>query len=424
MIRRRRVAITGLGFITSIGNDGPSVDESLRGLRNGIERSDIAPGREVSVKVAGTIKGFDVSSPYWSKWTWPARYAFAPTVLRSLAPHCLYGLCAAEQAIADANLAAEDISDENTALYSASGGSPYFMRHFLNVMHASKNMRGPATGVVSCVNGTLNFNLGTYLKIRGGNCGFASACASSSHAIGFGCDEIAQGRFERVLVVGAEDLNTDSVVPFVSMHALSECADPELASRPFDRERDGFVSSGGAAAMVLESEEEALRRGAQPYAEVLGWGQSSDGYRVAQPDPDGAGLKRAMERALRSCGIGPAGVGYVNAHATSTPQGDRAEGLALKALFAESGAAPRVSSTKGITGHPLSMAGVMEAGFCALALRGSYIPGNAHLREPGPEFEGLDLLRATIAEPPGVILSNSAGFGGSNVVLALSPWPR
>jgi 3-oxoacyl-(acyl-carrier-protein) synthase len=174
--------------------------------------------------------------------------------------------------------------------------------------------------------------------------------------------------------------------------------------------------------MIVESAESAAARGITPYAELRGWGQSSDGFNVAMPQPEGEGLVRAIRRALKVCGLTPADVGYVNAHATSTPPGDRAEALALNEVFTQAGARPAVSSTKGLTGHPLSMAGVMEAGFCALAIRHGFVPANANLRDPDPACDGLDLPRETRAQAPGIVLSNSSGFGGSNVVLAFGPW--
>lgn len=423
MAQRHRVAVTGLGFITSIGNDAAAVEASLRGLRSGIAPYDFAdPGRVAAVKVAGTIKDFGVSSPFWSKWTYPARYKFTPAALRALPPHGLFALCAMEQALADARLTPELTSADDTALFSCSAGSPFLMRHYLNILHDAPDMRGSPMGVVSSISGTLNFNLGTHYRIRGGNCGFVSACASSSHALGYACDEVAAGRFSRVIVVGAEEPNTDALLPFMSMKALSTCADPAVASRPFDRQRDGFVGSGGAVVVIVESAESAAARGAPAYAELLGWGQSSDGFNVAMPQPEGEGLVRAMQRTLRACGLQPGDIGYVNAHATSTPQGDRAEALALNTVFTAAGAHPAVSSTKGLTGHPLSMAGAMEAAFCALALRGGFVPGNANLTDPDPACAGLDLPRETRAQAPGVVLSNSSGFGGSNVVLAFGPW--
>jgi 3-oxoacyl-(acyl-carrier-protein) synthase len=203
------------------------------------------------------------------------------------------------------------------------------------------------------------------------------------------------------------------------MRALSTNPDPATASRPFDRARDGFVASGGAVCLILEEAETARRRGATVYAELLGWGQAADGYNVAVSHPEGSGLIAAMQRALADAAISPADVGYVNAHATSTPAGDRSEALALQAVFTAAGAHPRVSSTKGLTGHPLSMSGVMEAAFCALALRENFIPGNANLTAPDEACAGLDLPLSTIDAAPGVVLSNSSGFGGSNVALVL-----
>ncbi len=423
MAQRHRVAVTGLGFITSIGNDAAAVEASLREARSGIAAFDFAdPGRTVAVKVAGTIKQFATGSPHWSKWKFPARYKFAPVVLRGLPPHGLYALCAMEQALADARLPAELVGAEDTALFSCSAGSPFLMRHYLGLMHDAPDMRGSPMGVVSSISGTLNFNLGTHYKIRGGNCGFVSACASSSHALGYAADEIASGRFSRVIVVGAEEPNADALIPFMSMKALSTCADPAVASRPFDRQRDGFVGSGGAAVVIVESAESAAARGVPAYAELLGWGQSSDGFNLALPQPDGEGLARAIRRTLRACELTPGDVGYINAHATSTPSGDKAEALALQGVFTKAGAHPLVSSTKGLTGHPLSMAGAMEAAFCALALRGGFVPGTANLTEPDEACAGLNLPRTTLAQSPGIVLSNSSGFGGSNVVLAFAPW--
>ena len=261
----RRVAITGLGFVTSLGHDRATVEAALRGRRSGIARHDFAgPDKAIGVKVAGTIKGFDVESPHWAKWKWPAPYKFGPAVLRSLPPHGLYAMCAREQAIGDARLGPELVSDEATALFSSSAGSPRMMRHYLQTMFDAPDWRGSPMGVVSSIPGTLNFNLGTHFRIRGGNCGFVSACASSAHALGYAADEIAAGRFDRVFVVGAEDMNAESMVPFMSMKALSAAEDPAAASRPFDVKRDGFVGSGGAAAVIVESAESAAARGVAP----------------------------------------------------------------------------------------------------------------------------------------------------------------
>lgn len=423
MAQRHRVALTGLGFITSIGNDASTVSTSLRELRSGIAAYNFADeGKSVPVKVAGTIKDFDTHSNRWSKWSYPDRYKFTPAALRATSPHGLYALCAMEQALADAGFTTEITQSDDTALFCCSAGSPYMMRHHLGFMHDDDEMRTSPMGVVSAISGTLNFNLGSHYHIRGGNCGFVSACASSSHALGYAFDEIAAGRFSRVIVVGAEEPNTDSLLPFMGMKALSTNPDPATASRPFDSARDGFVGSGGATVVIVESVESAATRGATPYAELLGWGQSSDGFNIAMPQPEGEGLTRAIQRTLRACELTPADIGYVNAHATSTPQGDRAEAAALQTVFTAVDAHPVISSTKGLTGHPLSMSGALETGLCALALREKFIPGNANLIVPDEACAGLNLPTNTLDRSPGVTLSNSSGFGGSNVVLALAPW--
>lgn len=419
-----RVVISGLGFITSVGNDICEVDNSLKNHQSGIESYEFKPGCDLAVKVLGTIKGFNTDSPYWAKWHWPERYKFEPPVLRSLAPHGLYALCAAQQAVSNAGLVPADIQADDTALFTASAGSSALMYHNLKLMHANLEGRGRnAMGVVSSVVGTLNFNLGTYYKIRGGNCGFVSACASSSHALGYAYDGIRSGQYQRILVVGAEDVNLESVLPFSGMQVLSTNPDPRKASRPFDVRRDGFVGSGGAVAIILESETSARNRGVKPYAEMKGWGQTSDGYNVASPDPEGDGLYRAMRKALSHSGVEAVEVGYVNAHAASTPQGDSAEAKALVRLFGPLENGPAISSTKGLTGHPLSMSGIMEAAFCALAIHHRYIPGNTNLETPDPSCKGLNLLRRTLHASPGVTLSNSSGFGGSNVCLVLDTSP-
>jgi 3-oxoacyl-[acyl-carrier-protein] synthase I len=270
-------------------------------------------------------------------------------------------------------------------------------------------------GLVSSIAGTLNFSLAAHYKISGAVCGFISACASSSHALGYAMDEIRLGRQQRMLVVGAEDMTAESIVPFSSLRALSNNPDPATASRPFDRRRDGFVGTGGAVALIVEDAALARQRGAKVYAELIGWGQAGDGHSVAASHPEGAGLREAMRRTLADARTSATDIDYINAHATSTPAGDRSEALALQAVFTNSGAKPRISSTKALTGHGLSMAGAMEAAFCALTISDGFIPGAAHLEEPDPVCAGLDLPRTSLDEAPRLVLNNSSGFGGSNV---------
>ncbi len=417
-----RVAVAGLGFVTSIGNDREAVASSLQDLRSGIESHAFLPGADLPVKVAGTIKGFDTASPQWAAWRWPEGYSFAREALRGMPPHGLYALCAAEQALGEGRLAPEDLASEDTGLFCASAGSPRQLRYFLNQVHESRGERIAPMAIVSSIAGALNFNLGAHFGIRGAVAGFVSACASSSHALGYAFDEIRLGRLQRVLVVGGEDLNLDSIFPFHGMRALSRNPDPARASRPFDRERDGFVGTGGAAALLLENADSARARGAPIHAELLGWGQSADGHNVALSDPDGRGLAAAMRRALAAAGAAPAEIDYVNAHATSTPVGDASEARAIQAVFSAAGARPPVSSTKALTGHGLSFSGVMEAGFCALGISRGFTPGGANLDAPDPACEGLNLPRASLSQAPRTVLKNSSGFGGSNVCLVLRRW--
>jgi len=220
-------------------------------------------------------------------------------------------------------------------------------------MHSQGVMRCSPMGIVASIAGTVNFNLVAHFKIKGASTGFSSACASSAHAIGFAYDEIALGRQKRMFVVGAEDGNADSILPFAGMRALSLQTDPNKASRPFDVARDGFVGTGGGTVLVLESEEEVVRRGVKPYCEIAGWGQASDGYNVAISHPEGTGLRSAIERALKSARVEPGAVDYINAHGTSTPIGDISEAKAVRAVFSPSGSKPALSSTKALTGHGL-----------------------------------------------------------------------
>jgi 3-oxoacyl-[acyl-carrier-protein] synthase-1 len=412
-----RVFITGLGFVTSIGNDAATVTSNLRALRHGFELYPPFQKPDIPCKVVGTVKGFNTESTDPEDWTFPDRYRLKRELLRSMAPNGLYAHCAMLQAVEDARLAEADISNPDTGLYAASGGSPFLTHHHHERLLKLGVMRCSPMGIVASIVGTLNFNLVAAFRIKGSSGGFSSACASSAHAIGFALDDLQLGRQKRMFIVGAEDGNNDAILPFAGMRTLSLQSDPNIASRPFDAARDGFVGTGGATVLVLETEDEVRRRGVQPYAELIGWGQASDGHNVAISHPDGHGLLAAMRNALRHAGAAATDIDYVNAHATSTLIGDISEARALKALFGEALPRVAVSSTKALTGHGLSLAGAMESAFCALALRNGFIPGNAHLTRPDPECAALNLPRATEERAPRTVLKNSSGFGGANVAL-------
>ncbi len=415
-MRARRVLITGLGFITPIGNDRAAVTRSVRELKHGLKRVEWFP--TCPVKLAGIPDEFELEGVNHATWRWPARYAIPREAVRSMPPNSVFGYCAMAQALDDAGIEREELRDGRTGFFGASAGSPRMMAHHVNATAEARGEKVHPWAVTHSVAGTLNFNLASHFGIRGAVTGFVSACAASGHALGYAFDEIAWGRQERMIVVGAEEPTWEMLVPFSGLRALSRQTEPEKASRPFDVERDGFVGAGGGVAVVLEAEALAERRGAEKaYAELAGWGQAADGHSVAQSEPEGRGVEGAMRRALASAAVDASDLDYVSAHATSTVVGDRAEAKALRRVLAESGAA--VSGTKALTGHTLSMAGALSVAITAVAIRDGFVPGQAHLREADPECAGLNLPRETRDQDVRAAMCNCSGFGGSNVALVL-----
>ena len=407
--------VTGLGFVTCIGNDKASVTDSLIHLRHGIRPFPPFSGENCPIHLAGTVTGFDLDHHDPEDWELPDDMPpLRMEQLRSLAPHCAYAIYSTAKAIEDARLPQELLSNPRTGMYTASSGSSTNLYAYLDRMKRFGPRRCPPQGIVASIAGTLGFNLVSYFKILGSSTGFVSACASSGHALGHAFDEIALGRQDCMIVVGAEDCNADTILPFAGLRALSTSNDPDTASRPFDKNRDGFVGTGGAVTMIVENEESARARGAKIYAKIAGWGQGSDGYHTMMPHPKGAGLARAMENALAASGKKTGDISYINAHATSTQAGDSAELRAIKTVFGkDSGVA--VSSTKALTGHALSLSSVMENAFSVLGLHEGWMPGSAHITELDPEAEGINVIRETIRGEFRTFMSNSSGFGGSNV---------
>jgi 3-oxoacyl-[acyl-carrier-protein] synthase-1 len=414
----KRVVVTGLGFITSIGNNREQVLRSLRECRTGVEPFPEFAGADVPVKLAGTVKGFQFPTVHFEDWTYPSEYKLTREQLRPMAPNSLYAFCAMQQSITEARLTPDLVSHPRTGVMCASGGSMWLAHENYRTMLERGVMRCQPMSVINSIPGSLYINLVTCFKIKGGSLGFSSACSSSAHALGAACDLIRFGRQDMVFVVGAEDCNKFSILPFASIRALSVQTDPAKTPCAFDKKRDGFVGTGGAAVLLVEEREHARRRGAAICAEVLGWGQSSDGYNALAPDPSGDGLARAMEDALRDANLRKEEVDYINAHATSTPVGDVSECRAIQTVF-RGGKVPHVSSTKSLTGHGLSLAGAMEAAFCVLALQEKFTPVSAHITELDPACAIVPIVTRPVADAPRVALSNSSGFGGSNVCLAL-----
>ena len=419
--RMRKVYITGIGLVTSIGNDVAAVSQNLRELRHGFEVYPPFQKADVPVKVIGTIKGYDTDSFDREDWAYP------PSRFRSNGIFCaawrrkfLYSLLCDASGCCRCEAGGPRTSPILTPGFTPPREALRFLPH--SIMHRCSSwacMRCSPLGIVASIAGTLNFNLVAHFKIR------ARRAASRRPARPPRTRSVSRttrsccGRQKRMFVVGAEDCNTDSILPFAGMRALSLQTNPDLASRPFDASRDGFVGTGGGAVLVIEGEEEVERRGVRTYCEIAGWGQASDGYNVAISHPEGSGLRVAMTNAIRQAGVEPAAVDYVNAHATSTPIGDTSEAKALKAVFKDAGMRPAISSTKALTGHGLSVAGAMETAFCAIALKEGFIPGSAHITKLDPECEGLNIIRATLSQQPHIVLNNSSGFGGANVCIVL-----
>jgi 3-oxoacyl-(acyl-carrier-protein) synthase len=381
-----RAIISGLGFVTSIGNDRAAVAASLRRLRSGIEwgeftREFASAGRATGI--CGTIKDFATASVQRSEWRWPAAYAFSPELLGHLTPAGLYGVCALKQALADAGLAGSELGDEGTRFYCVSAG----------------------------VAG-LKFALAACFGVRGPT----ELFASSGRALAAALEEIRSGRRRRIAVVAAQDISGDPLMP---CGAISRQSDPARASRPFDRGSDGLVPTGGAAVLILEAEGDARRRGAGPYAELRGWGGAPADLPGSAADAEGAGTAAAMAQALVAAGVEAGELDYVNAHAPSNPVQDPAEARALHAVFTARGAQPAVSSTKALTGHGRAMAATMEMAFCALALKEGFVPGAANLDNPHPACDGLNLPRATQERRLRFVLKNCRDPGGGHVSLVL-----
>ncbi|PYK72281.1 MAG: beta-ketoacyl synthase [Verrucomicrobia bacterium] len=385
---QRRVVVTGLGFITSIGNTREQVLTSLQELRTGIEYYPDLERSGVLVRLVGTVKEFSFPELHSDEWTYPAAYT---------------------------------IPRKRTGAMCASGGSSWLSYDYMDMMLEKGPQRCNPMAMIASIAGTLNMNFVSCFGIKGHSLGFSSACASSAHALGEAFDRIRLNRQDIVFVAGAEDCDLFTILPFVGTRALTTGTDPSISPCAFDVKRDGFVVTGGGTVLVLEELEHARRRGAPIQAEMIGWGEASDGYSVMAPEPEGDGLRRAMDAAIGEAGISPAEVDYINAHGTSTPLGDAAEIRALKRVFGD-GKGPFISSTKSITGHGLSLAGAMEAGFCCLALQERFTPVSANITELDPEFASAAIVTAPIHYAPRVAMTNSSGFGGTNVSAILRRW--
>jgi 3-oxoacyl-[acyl-carrier-protein] synthase-1 len=337
---------------------------------------------------------------------------------RYMSDTALYAYHATKSAVADAGLPRETITSPRTGLIVGSGtGSPLELAEVIKIYESQGAAKIPPYEIPRIMGSTTSANLVSAFGIRGTSYSLTSACATSAHTIGHGAELIQSGKQDCVIVGGAEEVSWISTLLFDAMHALSTGFNdrPHEASRPYDKQRDGFVMAGGAGILVLEERDSALARGAHIYGELLGYAAVSDGGDMVTPDPDGAA--RTMQLALEQAGVE---VDYINTHATSTRIGDVAELEAIRQVFGNR--IPLLSSTKGLTGHSIAAAGAHEAIYCLLMLQHDFVAGCANLNEPDEATDGLPLVVTSRHTSLNTIMSNSFGFGGTNASLLFRRW--
>lgn len=405
----RRVVVTGMGIVSSLGNNKSEVLDSLRHGRSGITYQPEYAERGLRSHVAGSIKNLDIEALIDRK------------LLRFMAKGHAYAWLAMQEAIADAKLAEDLVSNVRTGLIVGAGGTSTESMLEATDTLAEKGIRrvGPymvtktmSSGVAAC--------LATGAKIKGINYGISSACSTSAHCIGAGVEQIQLGKQDIIFAGGAEEEHWTMSFLFDAMGALSSKYNdtPEKASRTYDANRDGFVISGGGGIVVLEEYEHAKARGAKIYAEVVGYGATSDGYDMVAPSGEGA--VRCMKLALEGVN---SNIDYINTHGTSTPVGDVKELEAIREVFGENGLKqnPAIASTKSLSGHALGAAGVNEAIYTLLMMENNFIAASANIETLDPAAEGLNIVRKAIDNVKiETALSNSFGFGGTNATLTLS----
>jgi 3-oxoacyl-[acyl-carrier-protein] synthase II len=400
----RRVAVTGLGAVTPCGNSAAATWESLLAGRSGVGFIQAFDASEYPVRIAGEIKDFDPTP------------LLPPKELRRTERYTLLGLAAANEAVADAGLDdAYHPARIGIVFGSAIGGVAGIAEQHRTLIERGPSRVSPyflPSVLVDSASGQIAISLG----YRGINMAVISACATGSSAVGEGAELIRRGSADAILAGGSEACIVPLVLAgFCAMRGLvAEDEDPTRACRPFDATRAGFVMAEGAAVLVLEELEAARARGAEIYAEVLGYGGSNDAYHMAQPDPDSVGTAEMMRTALERAGVAPERVGYINAHGTSTPLGDAAETKAIRDVFGKHAYELAVSSTKSMTGHCFGGAGAVEALATVLALRHQVLPPTINYRNPDPECD-LDYVPNEAREVElEVALSNAMGLGGHN----------
>ena len=407
----RRVVITGIGIVSSIGNDAAAVTRSLRDGRSGIVAAPDYAELGFRSQVKGAVD-IDLSEHIDRKQ------------MRFMGEGAGYAVVAMQQAVADSGLEKSDISSPRSGLIAGSGGpsTANMLTAFDTTREKGPKRVGPYM-VPRCMSSTVSACIATFFEIKGVNYSISSACSTSAHCITAGADAIRYGMQDVVFAGGGEELHWTLSVLFDAMGAMSSKYNdtPELASRAYDADRDGFVIAGGGGMVVLEDYEHAKARGAKIYAEIVGYGANSDGYDMVAPSGEGA--QRCMKLALN--GFSGKGlempVDYINAHGTSTPVGDVKELEAVQAVFGPRGYLPVVTSTKSLTGHSLGATGVQEAIYTLLMMQNNFIGASINIENPDPAIGDIPVPRERLDDKIiNLALSNSFGFGGTNATLALA----
>lgn len=401
----RRVVITGMGIWSCIGKNKEEVRESLFNGRSGVglEMERLEYGYRSAL--TGIVER-------------PKLKGVIDRRLRvGLSEEAEYAYMAAKEAFEDAGVTNEYLKENEVGIIFGNDSSAKPVIEAANIMAEKHDSALLGSGLIfQSMNSTVNMNLSTIFHLRGVNFTISSACASGSHSIGIAYMLIKQGLQDMILAGGAQETNYFSMATFDALNAFSIRMDePTKASRPFDKDRDGLIPSGGAAALILEDYDHAVARGANILAEVVGYGFSSNGGGISQPSDDGS--VKAMTRALEDAGVTTDDIDYINAHATSTPQGDDYEAIALDRMF--NGKKAIISSTKSMTGHECWMAGASEAVYSVIMMRNNFVAPNINLDEPSENAKNLNLARETVEMPIDIVLSNSFGFGGTNSALVL-----
>jgi 3-oxoacyl-[acyl-carrier-protein] synthase II len=398
-----RIAVTGLGAVTPLGNDVPTTWDAAVNGRSGIDWISAFDTDGLPIRIAAEIKDFDPLS------------IVPPKEARKLEKYVLIALSSAKEALADAKLSEFDPDRVGIIYGSAIGGVTMIAEQTRILLERGPDRVAPSflpNVLVDTASGQLAISLG----IKGPNYAIVSACATGSHAIGEAAELIKRGWVDAVIAGGVESCVDPLILAgFTAMRGLaSENEYPPRASRPFDATRDGFVIGEGAGAVLLESWEHAEARGAEIYAEVLGYGASNDAHHLAQPEPEAIGVAAMMRMALERAGVAHERVGYINAHGTSTPLGDVAETKAIKAVFGDHAYKLAVSSTKSMMGHTFGAAGAIEAILSVLSISNGVLPPTINYRTPDPECD-LDYVPNEAREVQvDVALSNAMGLGGHN----------